>query len=161
MIETPGSVVATEPGFAWIECERRSGCGQCAGGDSCGVSSVARLFGEKRMRLRLRDTLGVHAGDAVVIGLSESGLVKAAAAAYLMPLAALIGAALVGAQWGQAQWIPILTGLAGFGGGLWLVKRRANAPAASANDRPVLLRRQTPGHCTIEYRQRTRGANHE
>jgi sigma-E factor negative regulatory protein RseC len=161
MIETEASVVATEPGYAWVECERRSGCGHCAGSDNCGVSSLGQLFGARRMRLRLPDPVGVQRGDEVVIGLSESGLVAAAAAAYLLPLAAMIGAALAGEQLGQGQWAPILAGLAGFVGGLWLVRRRANAPGRRRNYRPVLLRRQVAGQCTIEFGQQTRGVRHE
>jgi len=161
MIETQARVVAVEPGYAWIESERRSGCSHCTSNDSCGVSSLSKLFSVRQTRLRLPDPLGVHAGDNVVIGLSEQRLVAAAAVAYMLPLFAMIAIALFGARLGYGQGALVLSSFAGLAAGLWLVKNYANARGQSRRFQPLLLRRQAIGESTIEFKPATTGENHE
>lgn len=160
MIETQGRVVATEPGFAWVECERSAACGHCAGGGSCGVSSLGKLLGARPMCIRLADPIGVRSGDDVVIGLPESGLVAAAATAYLWPLLAMIAAAVAGERLAPGTVLPILVALAGLAVGLWTVSRRAAAPAVRQSERPLLMRRTGAG-CSVAINLETTGVRHE
>jgi sigma-E factor negative regulatory protein RseC len=161
MIETPARVVAVEPGYAWVESGRRSSCSHCAGGDSCGVSSLGKLFAVRTQRMRLPDPLGLRTGEDVVIGLSEQRLVVAAAVAYMLPLFTMITAALAGAHLGQGQLAPALSSLAGLAGGLWLVKHRSGRRRVMARYRPVITGRPPLGEHTIEFKTRNTGVEHE
>ncbi len=161
MIETQARVVAVEPGYAWVESERRSGCSHCTSSASCGVSTLSKLFGARRQRLRLADSLGVRTGEDIVIGLSEQRLLAAATVAYLLPLFTMIGAALLSAHLGHGQGVLALSSLLGLGGGLWLVRRHSVNSQAIAGCQPVMLKRRHSGECTIEFKPRNTGVHHE
>jgi sigma-E factor negative regulatory protein RseC len=161
MIEMQARVVSVEPGYAWIESERRSACGQCSVGDTCGVSSVGKLFGVRTQRMRLPDPLGVQAGDDIIVGLSEKRLAAAAAVTYMLPLVSMIGMALLSASLDSGQGAVALSSLGGLLGGLWLVRRRWGAGQAIAHYRPVILRRPTWSERTVEFKTRNAGVNHE
>lgn len=161
MIETQARVVAVESGYAWVESERRSGCSHCASSEGCGVSVLGKLFAGRTQRMRLADPLGLHAGEEVVIGLSEQRLVAAAALAYLLPLGAMIGMALLSAALGYGQGMLALSSLAGLGAGLWLVKDRAGGRRTPAHYRPVILGRLHLSAGTIEFKPRNTGVHHE
>lgn len=152
MIETQATVVAVEPGFAWVESERRSGCSHCESGSSCGVSSLGKLFGVRRNRMRLADPIGVQAGDAVLIGLSEQHLLRAAALAYMLPLLTMLAVGLLSAQLGYSQIMTVPASLLGLAGGLWLARQRSHRTAAGEGYNPVLLRRLASAevHITLE-----------
>ena len=149
MIETQATVVAVEPGYAWVESERRSSCSQCGTHDSCGVSTLGKAFGIGRNRMRLVDPLGVEAGDAVVIGLSEQHLVGAAAVAYMLPMLAMIAAGVLATRLGYGQPVTVLLSLLGLAGGLWLVRRRGRRAGDLYN--PVLLRRASYAEVHIAF----------
>jgi sigma-E factor negative regulatory protein RseC len=125
------------------------------------VSSLGKLFGVRRLHMRLPDPLGMQPGDEVVIGLSERRLVAAALAAYMLPLLLMIAIALLGAQLGYGQLTVALSSFAGLAAGLWLVKARANRQGAADSYQPVLLRQQAAGECSIEFEPLVRGAKHE
>lgn len=161
MIETQARVVAVESGYAWVESERRSGCSHCTNTESCGVSSLSKLFGVRIQRMRLPNPLGVRSGEDVVIGLSERRLVAAAAVAYLLPLFAMIGAALLSDYFGLGQGMLALSSLVGLIGGLWLVKRCSGNRTTRTRYQPVILGRQRSDECTIEFKPENTGVNHE
>lgn len=96
MIEESGQVVEVQGEFAWIESERTTTCGSCAVRKGCGTSAIAKLFGPRRMRLRVLNRIHAHIGDNVVVGISESGLVRGSLAVYAVPLAGLFAGALAG-----------------------------------------------------------------
>jgi len=151
MIETQAIVVAVEPGYAWVESERRSACSHCESGSSCGVSSLGKLFGVKRNRMRLGDPIGVHAGDAVVIGLSEQRLLRAAALAYMLPLLVMLAIAVLSAQLGYSQAMTVVASLLGLAGGLWLARQRSRRTAAGDLYNAVLLRRTVVAKLDIVF----------
>lgn len=140
-METRATVIAVEPGFAWVESRRRSSCSHCGTQDSCGVAALDRAFGAGRNRMRLADPLGVCAGEAVIIGLSERHLVAAAALAYLLPLLTMIAGGLLAAQLGYGQIGSVVLSVAGLAVGLWLVHRRGRSAAGGGLYAPTLLRR--------------------
>jgi len=159
MIETGARVIATEPGYAWIETRRESACGHCATAGSCGVSVLGKVPAARADRLRLPNPLAVRAGDEVVIGIPEQRLLAAALRAYLVPLLCMLGAVLAGTRLGFSQWgsglaglVALLAGLTGAGAGL----RRSGADAS-----PVMLRRlqhHAVELATCRTRDRTRAA---
>lgn len=152
MLESQARVTAVEPGYAWIESERRSGCSQCGSSGSCGVSSLSKLFGVQRITLRLPDTLGVQTGDDVIIGLSERQMVTAAAVAYMLPLLIMIVIALAGVHLGYGQASLALLSFIGLVAGLWLARHRAKGAMISHRYLPVMLEKQVAGECNVKIK---------
>lgn len=148
MIEESGRIVELEGEFAWIDSERSTTCGGCAVRKGCGTGVIARVLGQKRVRLRVVNRIGAVVGDRVVIGISESGLLRGSLAVYAAPLAALFAGALaghfVGGYLGSAVRDPlaIAGAVAGLLAGLvWLrgfSRRTGNHEAYQ----PVVLRKQ-------------------
>ena len=120
MIEEGATVVDVAEGFVWVETRRRSACGHCDSAETCGTSALAKLFGERRNRLRIDDPVGLRTGDQVVIGIANGALVRASLTAYLLPLIVLVTAAGIGTALQLAEGAVALLGLAGLGSGLWL-----------------------------------------
>ncbi len=146
MIEETATVVAVEPGFAWVETQRQNACGSCAAKAGCGTSVLAKVYGQRRTRVRALDPGGMQVGDTVVIGLREAAFVKGSLAVYLVPLAGLLGGGLFGELIGQQmQWpgevATLLAAAAGFLAGLVWVRRFARRVRADLRFQPVVLRR--------------------
>jgi sigma-E factor negative regulatory protein RseC len=147
MIETGATVIATEPGYAWIETRRESACGHCATAQSCGVSTLGKALGTRPDRMRLPDPLSVRTGERIVIGIPEERLLSAAFRAYMVPLLCMLCAALAGAQLGFSQWGIGLCSLAALAASLAWPGTRGRAAEAGAQ--PVLLRRAHDGEAGV------------
>lgn len=141
MFEAHATVRRVEPGYAWVEAERRSACGSCASSARCGVSSVAELIGSRRLTLRLRDPLGVQPGESVVIGVSEKRLLGVAAVAYLLPLFAMIAVALVASVVSDAEAAPPFGAMIGLVGSFGCFRLMRHRRVQRERSQPVILRR--------------------
>lgn len=93
MIEEIGKVVATEPGFAWIETQVKSTCGSCVANDNCGTGLVAKAFTPKPEHLYIATPSPLQVGQSVKIGIPEQHLLSASMWMYLIPIFVLIGSA--------------------------------------------------------------------
>jgi sigma-E factor negative regulatory protein RseC len=146
MIEESGRVVAVKGDFAWIESERRSACSGCAVRKGCGTSAIAKLFGQRRVQLQVLNRIHAHVGDTVVVGISESGLLRGSLAVYATPLVGLFAGALAGHFAGQqllasgSELLAIGGALAGFLAALFWLRRFSRATAKDAAWQPVVLR---------------------
>lgn len=143
LIEQDARVVAVADGVAWVEAKRASACGSCSVASGCGTSVIAKLFGEGPSRFEVTDPIGVEVGDLVVVGIADSALTRASVIAYLLPLVALIGFALVVKQAGAGEGLVALSGIAGLALGLWGSGRLVGRDDARERYRPVLLRRRS------------------
>jgi sigma-E factor negative regulatory protein RseC len=149
MIEEDGQVVTVEEeGWAWVETRRPSACGACAAGQGCGTSLLAGVLGRRKAPVRVINRIGAVAGDRVVIGISESSLVRGSLAIYAVPLlglfaGALFGQLLSGGYTEYADLAPLLGGSAGFAAGLVWLRRFSRVTGRDDRYQPVLLRRQT------------------
>jgi sigma-E factor negative regulatory protein RseC len=150
MIEAGATVIATEPGYAWVETRRESACGHCATAGGCGVSVLGKALGTRPDRLRLPDPLSVQTGERVVIGIPEERLLAAAFRAYMVPLLCMLGAALAGAQLEFSQWGIGFSGLAALAAGLGF--SGAGMRDTDVACRPVMLRRSHDGEQGIEVK---------
>jgi sigma-E factor negative regulatory protein RseC len=151
MIEEEGQVVKVEnDGVVWVETLRQSSCGACAVRQGCGTSALASVLGQRQAPVRVINSIGAVAGDRVVIGISESGLLRGSLAVYAVPLAGLFIGALTGHYLGDGGtdrvvdlW-DLLGAAAGFTAGLAWLRRFSHATGRDGRYQPVILRRQTP-----------------
>lgn len=146
MIEESARVVAAEDGYAWVETQRRSTCSACSLNKGCGTSVLAKVLGRRQNLLKVLDPVGVGPGEAVVVGLQEAALVRGAAAVYLVPLSAMILAALGAEGLWASEAGTAAAGLAGLGAGLLWVRRYTRRVAADPRFQPVILRRLGPAY---------------
>jgi len=148
MIEETGQVVEVQGEFAWIESERSSTCGGCSVRSGCGTAALAKVLGQRRVRLRVLNHVNARVGDTVVVGIAESGLVRGSLAVYVVPLAAFLGGALAGQVLGNyfiaggSEPAAICGAVAGLVAGLAWLQRFSRATATDALFQPVILRRQ-------------------
>ncbi len=138
MTETPARVIRTDGRTAWVRVEAPASCGAC-GGQGCASSLYARMLHPREPEYPVDNPIAARPGEAVVVGLQDGALLRAAVSGYLLPLALLIAGALIGASWGEGA------AVAGAAGGLvaavaWLRRPRQGAA-------PVILRRGEPA-CT-------------
>lgn len=135
-IEVTGKVVAVEGEFIWVQTQPRSSCSSCNVGSSCGTSLLARWFGKRTDRIRVHNALGLHVGQEAVVGIQESALLKASMFAYVLPILAMVAAAIVAAMFDAGDGAVALWSLAGLGVGLVLLMTQRHG-----SYQPVLLRK--------------------
>jgi sigma-E factor negative regulatory protein RseC len=148
VIEESGQIVELEGEFAWVEGERSTACGACAVRKGCGTGVIAGLLGQRQARLRVINHIGAAVGDRVVIGISESGLLRGSLAVYALPLASLFAGALGGHFAGRYLWpgagdaLAIAGAAAGLLAGLAWLRRFSQRIGNHAAYQPVVLRKQ-------------------
>lgn len=143
MMEENARVVDVQPGFVWVETERKS---TCSLNNGCGSAVLAKVLGARRTRIRALNALSAEVGDEVVLGLAEAALIRGSLVLYALPLLALFLGALAGESVsrllrlasGEAGTIVFaLAGLAaGFYGVRYFTRRINNDPRYQ----PVVLR---------------------
>lgn len=139
LIEGMARVVAVEGGLVRLESQRQASCGGCASAKSCGVSSLAGVFGRKAITLTLPNDFDAAIGETVVIGIPQSAVMRASLLAYLLPVVAAVLGAVLGAAGGD-----LFAALgAGLGLAAGLVGANLLAPRFLSPEklRPVYLRR--------------------
>ena len=95
MIEESALVVATEGEYAWVETSRHSSCGSCEA-KGCGTGALSQVLGRRSQRLRVKNPVAAVTGEKVVLGITESALLKGSLAVYLVPILALLAGGLFG-----------------------------------------------------------------
>ncbi|MCU7844327.1 MAG: SoxR reducing system RseC family protein [Candidatus Thiodiazotropha sp. (ex Monitilora ramsayi)] len=138
MLEETAMVVEANTDYLWVETRSRSGCSQCS--SSCTTSVVSKLFGMKRNRLKLENTLGAVAGDSVVVGIPDELLVRASVWAYLFPLLAMFAVSATGGVMGVGEGAQVLLAMVGLAAGFALVRWSTSRQGARQRFRPSLLR---------------------
>ncbi|MEX2961415.1 SoxR reducing system RseC family protein [Microbulbifer sp. TYP-18] len=99
MVEQQGRVVAIEADAIWVEAMGQQGCHGCVARSGCGTGLLSDyLAGKSRIRVDLNswNPMDLSLNDKAVIGIPEHTLTAAAMLVYLLPLACLMLAALVG-----------------------------------------------------------------
>lgn len=143
MIEESAVVVEAGDGYAWVETRRRSACGACSASEGCGTTTLAKVWGERRTRVRALSTLSLRPGDAVIVGLAEGALLHGSLLVYLLPLALLLAGALLGqaAFAGAGEEPVILAGAVGLGLGFLAARVVSRRLRSDARFQPVVMRR--------------------
>ena len=156
MIEENGLIVATEVDDAWVETSRRSSCGSCEA-KGCGTGALSQVLGRKSQRLRVKNTIGAETGEQVVLGISESALIKGSLAVYLVPLLALLAGGLFGEVMAvqlslSAEGTSIFFALISLALSLLWLRRFNRRVADDERFNAVILRRaDSPGAETISF----------
>lgn len=151
MIEEQGTVVFCDGDFVVVNVGRQSACGSCTAKGGCGTSLLADWFPQRHLTLRLPNTVGAAAGDAVVLGLDETRLQSGSLLLYAVPLAGLLlgaiaGESLLRAAAGPSELGGVAGGLLGLIGALQFVGRRSRQTSGAAEAGVQLLRvAQHPG----------------
>ncbi len=143
MLEETGTVIDTDGEHVWIETQARSACTHC-GTASCSTSVIARLFGVKRNRLRVFNSLRARPGQQVVVGVPDEVVVAVSLRAYLFPLLVMLCAAALAGAAGLHDALQALVAVGGLVAGLLLAGRAAGDARAQQRYAPRLLR-LTPG----------------
>lgn len=142
LVEGFAHVVAIDGETAWLEPEQTSSCGGCASASACGskgIGTLANRLEARRFSLPNRDNLRV--GERVVVGVSETALVKASLTAFAIPLAAMLFCGAM-AQWVAGNdLISMLAMVAGLALGLLGARRNARRLYARGELSPQFLRR--------------------
>jgi sigma-E factor negative regulatory protein RseC len=147
MIEESGQVVEVQGEFAWVEHERTSTCGSCSVRKGCGTSAIARVLGQRRVRLRVLNRINAAVGDQVVVGIAEQGLLRGSLAVYAMPLLGLFAGALAGWLLGtsvfelQSDGLSIAGAVLGFAGAMLWLRRFSRHSEQDETYQPVALRK--------------------
>ncbi len=144
MIEERALVIEASDGYAWVETQRQSSCGNCSVNKGCGTAVLAKVMGNRRTRLRVLSDFSLRAGDEVIIGIGEHALVQGSLAVYIGPLAGM----LVGAGFGQlalgSETASVLLGIGGLLGGFLWLWRFGQGIRDDDRFQPVVLRHPNP-----------------
>lgn len=138
MIEQPAQVMEIDADRVLVRTEPQSGCHSCSAQGGCGTSLIGRLFPERprhRIALALQDfPQRPRVGDHVLLGIAENQLQQTGLLLYALPLAGLIGGAVLGSAMHEAGWLALaadpssmLFGGVGFVLALGLARRAASA----------------------------------
>ncbi|MET0065350.1 MAG: SoxR reducing system RseC family protein [Candidatus Thiodiazotropha sp.] len=150
MLEHPARVVALQEPYAWIEAEVQSGCSSCSS-NSCSTSVIASLFGLKRNRFRVENSIQAKVGDQVLIGIPSRMVAKASVFAYLLPLIAMLTLTFVSQSLQMSISLQSLSALAGLSAGLLAVRWLTAPGGAAATQTPQLLKVLQPGYHRVEF----------
>ncbi|MBF0470981.1 MAG: SoxR reducing system RseC family protein [Gammaproteobacteria bacterium] len=141
MIEQEGRVVSRSGEKVWVEAERHRSCSGCSA-KGCGTSALARVVGQKRLRIEVSDPLGVAVGERVVVGVEEAGMLIGSLLIYLLPIVALIlGAVVVEKLFAVGELAAVAGGVGGFLLSLWWIRLRQRDDRLSSLLRAEIIRR--------------------
>ena len=144
LLESVARVVALKDGTAWLEPEPKASCGGCMSLAMCGAKGGGVRALQAR-RFPLADAPRLEVGDRVVVGLPEGSVLRAAATAYGLPMALLIGAGIVAETNGAGDLGGALAMAGGLAVGL-LVSRLIAARLSGRGDlSPRFVRRIAAG----------------
>lgn len=98
MLTECARVVQVTDGACWVEVPGAASCSACATGKGCGGGTMARLFGDRRVPLRVCVPADItpRVADLVEIGMPARGVAGASLFAYLPLLAGVVGGAVTG-----------------------------------------------------------------
>lgn len=113
-----------------LELQRASSCGQCELSKGCGTGALGRLLGHRGKPILIETGHDLKPGDTLLLGLSESALVKASLAIYGLPLLGMVCAGLLTTLLTTSEGLVVVAAVAGFFAGF----KMANFLAHSLED---------------------------
>jgi len=98
MIEQTAKVLRVDNDNILIEVQRQTACGSCSAKSGCGKTLLDNVFKTQPMQVELLNTLGAKENDNVIVGLDESGFVRASFFLYIIPLLTMLGFAMIASE---------------------------------------------------------------
>lgn len=156
LLEGFARVVEVAHGRVWLEPEQTSSCGACSSVGLCSIGKDALTARKlEARRFQLPADLGLTVGDRVVVGVRDDTLVKGAAIAYGIPLAAILVCGIAGQEWGRSDAMAALGALIGLVVGLIIARILAARLSARGVMTPRFLRRVSDlpveGECNTDH----------
>jgi sigma-E factor negative regulatory protein RseC len=142
MLEEKGHVVAIEGHRAWVQILRQTACQSCEARKGCGQSTLAKMSGGKASQVLVNNILNLNIGDEVLLGISESAMVRASLIVYMFPLLVMVVVAVLIAQLFPANQLLIsMGGLIGLAAGFGLVRFYSNQHQGDTAFEPQMIRK--------------------
>lgn len=98
MIEEYAVVTKRSDGFVTLEVERRTACGLCGQKRGCGNATWGKLLGHKSQEFVAENLINANVGDSVVVGINEREILSTVFYLYVVPLIAMLVAAILADQ---------------------------------------------------------------
>lgn len=141
MITENGIVTRVDASTAWVKTTRSGACEACSSRESCGTAGT-----QKEMIVTVKNTLGVQAGDHVVIGLETKPILFLTFLLYVFPIILLtIGAAIGNSLAPYLDMNPsfasMITGFSFFGLSFYLIRRKNASLSTDESYKPFLVRK--------------------
>ena len=144
LLESVARVVALKDGTAWLEPEPKASCGGCMSQAMCGAKGGGMRALAAR-RFPLPDAPHLQVGERVVVGLPEGSVLRAAATAYGLPMALMIGAGIVAQTNGANDLGGALAMAGGLASGLLVSRLIAGRLSGRGDLSPRFVRRVAAG----------------
>jgi sigma-E factor negative regulatory protein RseC len=144
LLEQHAVVTRVEDGCVWVEAREPSGCGTC-GGNGCSTRQLAELFRSGSQGFRVRDPLGVKAGEMVWIGYPAGSIWHGALGAYGLPLLLVLLGGLLGQLMYSGDAVPAMGAALGLSIGLAIL----SISGRKSTSLPFIVRRDGEHAVTI------------
>lgn len=146
MVEQEARVITVEGDQLLLEAETKSSCQNCEVKSGCGTSVLSKWVGKKFTHFHAKNTVDARAGDQVVVGLSETALLRGSLTIYFLPLLgmilfALAADVLVPQGSGAHDLMVALSAFAGFGVTLGICRTYLANERLKEELTPVVLRK--------------------
>ncbi len=144
MITEHGIVTRATSDMVRVKTSRAAACQGCTAKDSCGT-----MHRGQEMTLDLPNTLGVEAGDTVVIGIQTKPALLLTFLVYVVPILCLVIGALIGDAIApllniNASFLAMIVGFSFFGTAFFVLHKKSASLNQKKGYHPVLIRKTKP-----------------
>ncbi|MEX1313057.1 MAG: SoxR reducing system RseC family protein [Desulfotignum sp.] len=141
MITEHGIVTQATPAVAKIKTKRTAACEGCTAKDSCGT-----IHRGQEVFFDVPNTLGVQAGDSVLIGMRTKSALLLTFLVYIVPILCLVIGALTGDALApflgiNASFLAMVLGFSLFGLAFFILHRKSATMNRKTEFRPMLIRK--------------------
>lgn len=141
MITEQGIVTRATPDVAQIKTNRAAACESCTAKHSCGT-----IHQGKEVLFEVPNTLGVQAGDSVLIGMRTKSALQLTFLIYIVPVLCLVVGALAGdalAPYFQinASFFAMVLGFSFFGLAFFILHKKSAGMNRKTEFKPMLIRK--------------------
>lgn len=152
MVEGTARVVEVDGDRIWLVPEQTTSCGSCASSGACGAKGIGTTASRlEARRFPMDNAAGLRVGERVVVGVSETALVKASLTAYAVPLVTMLVAGGVAQSFYGRDGITMASMAGGLVFGLVLARLGAGRLFSKGDTAPKFLRRAGVGEtCHID-----------
>lgn len=123
--------------YVFLKTSNMSACGECSSKTSCGSVKLFNPAVESE-EFKIKNTLGLKAGDSAVLELAPSKLLQGTFLVYLFPLILMMIFSVLGKMIG-GEGVSIIAGLVGLVISLFLVNKYLAKKAVSQKFTPIML----------------------